>query len=483
MTSDMKERMIALLAAKLAGGGAGGATLWAPGTDWLNASGNTTRLYVLPDGYLYAWQKGSTATYTNRFVPASALLNKAYSNESGTAALIDKTGYCVSNVIPATFSADAASPTQIRIRGAYLTSWNEVVDSLVCFDTETLTPGTDTPTVFYPIRNQQIEEGENGDLLIYAGMGSNGVYRDGMEACKSFAISFKTTTADEPTAAITAADIQNVIVSVDQALTGEATAAGWVNTGVRYASYVLTDADKDAIAARLESSSPLSGKKVLIIGDSISADYYGNYSKWVTVLKNEGFLPSDTENDSIHATGFVARYTGDDTNAQNNFLDRIKAISSPASYDLVLVFGGINDYIGNVEMGSSGGSATTYFKPAVDAFFDYLVKNFTGARIVVLTPLRTANTGKNTAGGSQSTGHEQTDYAAYIRDVATGYCLPVLDLNTSSGFCPFVESFRTAWTLIPSGYTEPDGVHPNAAYQSQFLAPQIKGFLSGLYGG
>lgn len=479
----MNQRMIALLAAKLAQGGASGcAPQWAPSTDWLSENGNPGRMYVLPDGYLYAWRQGSAGGYTNHFQPSGAQLNKAYSNASGPVALIDRTGYCVSNAIPASFSASEASPTQIRIRGAHLTSWNEAVDCLVFFSDESPTIGTDAPAIFYPIRNQEIEEAENGDLLIYAGMGSNGVYRTGMEDCHSFAISFKTSTQDEPTIAITADDLQDIIVTVDQPLSVGAAPAGWASTGVQYANYTLTDADKQAIAEQLDPPSPLTGKKVLIIGDSISADYYGNYSKWVTVLKNAGFLPADTENDSIHATGFVARYTGEDASAQNSFLDRLRAVSSPASYDLVLVFGGINDYISNVAMGSSGGDATTYFKPAVDAFFDYLVKNFTGARLAVLTPLRSYHTGKNTAGGSTATGHYQTDYAAYIRTVAEQYCLPVLDLTSSSGFCPFVEAFRQAWTLVPNGYTAPDGVHPNADCQAQLLAPQIKGFLTGLYG-
>ena len=59
----------------------------------------------------------------------------------------------------------------------------------------------------------------------------------------------------------------------------------------------------------------------------------------------------------------------------------------------------------------------------------------------------------------------------------------MLNLTEESGFCPFVETFRNRWTLIPSGYTAADGVHPNREYQQQYLAPLIKGFLQGLYAG
>lgn len=140
-----------------------------------------------------------------------------------------------------------------------------------------------------------------------------------------------------------------------------------------------------------ETDSPLAGKKVLVLGDSISADYYGNYKKWVTVLMEEGFFPADTVNSSVHATGFVARYTVEDENARNDYIDRVTAIEDKDSYDLVIVFGGINDYIQSIEMGDEGVDIDTYFKPAVNYFFQYLLQNFPKAQVVVLSPLRTYN--------------------------------------------------------------------------------------------
>lgn len=225
---------------------------------------------------------------------------------------------------------------------------------------------------------------------------------------------------------------------------------------------------------KIEASS--SGKsirtKVLVIGDSISTDYYGNYPKWVTVLKNEKFLPTDTTNDSMHATGFVARYN----NEANDFITRIEAITDKSSYDMVVVFGGINDYIQSVPLGGGAGETdkATYFKPAVDYFFDYVIQNFTQARICVLLPLRTSATWANSAGEYQQA------YSQYIHDVAKSYCLPVLNLTEESGFCPFIASFRDMWTLLPSGFETHDGVHPNEEYEHDFLAPMIKDFLRGM---
>ena len=214
------------------------------------------------------------------------------------------------------------------------------------------------------------------------------------------------------------------------------------------------------------------GKKVLVMGDSITADYYGDYTKWVTVLKNQGYFPSDTKNDSIHATGFVATYAGND-----DFLTRIEAVLNKDTYDLVVVFGGINDFLSNkgIPLGASGGDKKTEFKPAVDYFFEYLVNNFTQARIVVLSPLRTERKYPNVAG------HKYTDYIDYIKEVAKYYCLPVLNLTEESGFCPQIAAFRDRWTF--TGYSggdgvTGDGVHPNAEYEEKHLAPMIKNYLN-----
>lgn len=218
-------------------------------------------------------------------------------------------------------------------------------------------------------------------------------------------------------------------------------------------------------------STAIANSKVLVIGDSISTDAYGSYKKWVTDLIEEGFFPSDTTNSSQHATGFVARY-----NSQpNDFITRLKAIENPSQYDLVVVFGGINDYIQNIPMGSeSGTDYTVSFKPAVNEFFSYLIENFTQARLCVLLPLRTYATWQNTAGEYQQA------YGDYIKTVAKSYCLPVLNLTEDSGFCPYITSFRNMWTLVPAGYDASDGVHPNAEYERRFLAPMIRHFLQGL---
>lgn len=236
----------------------------------------------------------------------------------------------------------------------------------------------------------------------------------------------------------------------------------------------------DAVSLVAPKFTDVRQMKTLVIGDSISTDSnstginYGNYKKWVgNLIDTDFFAYGNVTNDSIHATGFVARLS--DTE-DDSFLARIKAVENPADFDLVIVFGGINDSIKGIPHGGDGDTDTTvYFKPAVDEFFAYLTENFINARIAVLLPLRTYSYPY-----SANVDHKQYEYGEYIAEVAKKYALPVLDLTNASGFRPHIASYRARWTLIPEGYESSDGVHPNAEYCKDYLAPMIRDFLSSI---
>ena len=210
----------------------------------------------------------------------------------------------------------------------------------------------------------------------------------------------------------------------------------------------------------------LAQKKVLVVGDSISADVYGNYKKWVTDLIENGTLTQGlTYNTSQHATGFFAIYS---TDTNSTFIKRITALGDLSGYDMVVTFGGINDWIQSINFDD--------FKNAVDTYFAYLVENATQARIVVLSPMHTA-----LYGTANNVGKTQKDYADYIKEVARAYSFPLLNLTDESGFCPDKSAtFRDMWTLLPAGFQEHDGVHPTAEWELKYLAPQIADFLEGL---
>lgn len=246
----------------------------------------------------------------------------------------------------------------------------------------------------------------------------------------------------------------------------------WVR-GVTIAGITMDIMSLETDVKSLKAITPttFAQSKVLVLGDSISADAYGSYKKWVTDLIEEGFFTAENVNNiSQHATGYVARYNSGD----NRFIDRLSAVADKDTYDLVVIYGGTNDYIQNIPMGAVGGDADTDFIPAVKYLFEYAIQNFTQARICIISPTRTYATWKN-----QQNQYE-TDYFSKIREIAKDYCYPVLNLTEESGFCPYIQTFRNLWTLQPQGYESHDGVHPNEEYEKKYIAPMIKQFLKGL---
>ena len=236
-------------------------------------------------------------------------------------------------------------------------------------------------------------------------------------------------------------------------------------TRINYFNSDLVDGDKLKPAWFFRDVTDLvwAKKKVLVMGDSISTDVYGGYKKWVTDLLDEGFITTGlVTNSSQHATGFVATYSGQ---ANTTFLARLTALGDLTGFDSIITFGGINDWIQHIDFDT--------FKSAVDSYFAYLIENATQARIIVFSPLHTA-----LYGTTNSVGKTQKDYDDYIKSVAKEYAFPCLNLTDESGFCPDKSTtFNDMWTLIPAGYSDHDGVHPIEAWEKNFLAPMIKGFL------
>lgn len=252
------------------------------------------------------------------------------------------------------------------------------------------------------------------------------------------------------------------------------------------AKYVIFHSKEDDSYANFYIPSKINEKSlkdsnVLVIGDSISTGTssakrnsnwmsYGGYDKWVDkLIATKFFSDEKTYNCSWHATGFVADQNG----AYDSFVKRLKAIEEPSKYNYVIVFGGINDWIKSVAMDA--------FKAKVDEFFDYLINNFTTARVLVLTPLQCYNYEVASRYEKNNAGLYQKDYSDYIEEVCEKYALPILDLRRHSGFCPINETFRNRWTLITSnpdgGYWPADGTHPTKEYEDDYLAPMIKNFI------
>jgi lysophospholipase L1-like esterase len=172
----------------------------------------------------------------------------------------------------------------------------------------------------------------------------------------------------------------------------------------------------------------------------------------------------EVRNYGISGTRFARQIGGDDCGGA--FVDRYAGMADDA--DLVLVFGGTNDYgHGNVPFGTWGDRTPDTFIGACHYLFEGLVKKYPAARVVVMTPLQRANGSKPCS----NTGKPLSDYADAIIRVAAEYAIPVLDLYRTSGICPDITAQRELFM--------PDGLHPCDAGAHR-MAEQIAAFLSGI---
>ena len=209
----------------------------------------------------------------------------------------------------------------------------------------------------------------------------------------------------------------------------------------------------------------LQGKIINVLGDSITQGV--GVSAPEHIYENVlGRLVGAREvrNYGISATRFARQIGGEDNGGA--FVDRYAGMADDA--DLVLVFGGTNDYgHGDAPFGDFSDRTNDTYVGACHFLFSELIKKYPAARIVVMTPCQ--RTGGNNP--SAANGRPLIDYVDAMAEVAAYYSLPVLDLYRKGGICPDIEAHRAAFM--------PDGLHPNDAGAYR-LAETMAAFLQSL---
>lgn len=134
--------------------------------------------------------------------------------------------------------------------------------------------------------------------------------------------------------------------------------------------------------------------------------------------------------------------------------------------DLVIVFGGTNDYgHGTAPLGSNNDRTEYTFYGAMHCLCQGLLRHYPSNRIVFLTPLyRFPPAPTNLLPPLE-------DYINIIREVTAQYGLPLLDLYADSAIHPRNPGSNERYTA--------DGLHPNAEGHG-ILAQEILEFLKTL---
>lgn len=205
----------------------------------------------------------------------------------------------------------------------------------------------------------------------------------------------------------------------------------------------------------------LKGLKINCLGDSITEGCGASdmaEKGYVGLLKNK--YGAITRNYGIGGTRLAKQKTPSLYPRHDlDFCSRFAEMDDDA--DLVLVFGGTNDFgHGDAEIGFFEDKTPDTFYGALHTVYRGLIEKYPCSKIVILTPLHRLEEKRD--------GRELKNYVNIIREVAEYYSLPVLDLYASAGVNPVVPVIKDKYM--------PDGLHPNdAGYE--ILVDKIAAFI------
>lgn len=223
--------------------------------------------------------------------------------------------------------------------------------------------------------------------------------------------------------------------------------------------------DVNAFSKRYIADGHFTEKVLTLLGDSITqgTGLTASEKPYHSLLKDElGF--GAVNNLGVHGTEIS---TGGTWGPSTAFVSRYTQI--PTNSDYIIVFGGTNDYLHNVTLGTIGSTDNLNFYGALNNLILGLYDRYSNARIIFVTPIRTFDTITGKTDKQPNTkGHTLTDYVNALKEVCAKYSVPVVDLHTTAGFLMENDKLRTKLTT--------DGIHPNQ-YGHQRIANIIQSNL------
>lgn len=216
----------------------------------------------------------------------------------------------------------------------------------------------------------------------------------------------------------------------------------------------------------------LKGIKMAVLGDSITEGvgvanldnmYYNRIARecGIRELYVDGISGSRIARQSVPSE--KARHDID-------FISRVDKID--ADCDLVVVFGGTNDFgHGDAPIGTPDDNTPYTFWGACNTICEMLINRFPKAQIVFMGPLHRSV--EDNPCGSQKPAPVGTlyEYVEILKTVTRKYSIPFLDLLSVAGITPRVPVLKEMYM--------PDGLHPNDAGHEK-IAAKLKGFLQTL---
>lgn len=319
-----------------------------------------------------------------------------------------------------------------------------------------------------------------GDQLVYNGKGSANVdsvvWLDSAQKYLSEAYYTTQTTVAAPENAAYVwfgsfdyvTDVSKVVLDV-QWVVCQASTSGyqWANTGHAFipADYEDRIISLEEQTARLEAGvgDSLKGKKIVYDGDSICMGYNagGGYPALIASATDGSY-----DNQAVGGGRLCAN------DAQHSVVNNLPNL--PSDGDLYCFQGGINDFWGNTPIGEcsltdyTGEVNTATICGAMETIFRYALTNFVGKPVCFIITHKVQNTGHV----PNTTGKTFRDYRDAMVKVCEKYSIPYYDAFTESGLNGWNEAQNNAYLTGNSAGTA-DGIHPNVEGYKRYYVPQL----------
>lgn len=214
----------------------------------------------------------------------------------------------------------------------------------------------------------------------------------------------------------------------------------------------------------------LENKKINFLGDSITEGTGASCEEnnYVSVFKR--LSGAEVRNYGISGTRIARQTKKTKEKWDRDFVMRVDEMDADA--DVVVVFGGTNDYgHGEAPLGTFESRDIYTFYGALHVLCQKLLNKYPNGEIVFMTPLHRLGENKliNEVGVRNAATLEQ--YVEAIKKVTKYYAIPTLDLYSLSGIQPEVEVIKDLYM--------PDGLHPSDAGAKK-IAQRLLGFLKTL---
>ena len=220
----------------------------------------------------------------------------------------------------------------------------------------------------------------------------------------------------------------------------------------------------------------LKGKKLVFLGDSITVGVCSSgegYRYWELLAKRTG---ATCVGFGISGTTIAPQINPnpDWPHHFQHFNSRVNDMDADA--DVVVVYGGVNDYIGgDAPIGRLEDRTEATFYGALHVLYTHIFERYPNAQLIVMGPNHCidehAGSRRDSRYNFTVREHSLADYVQAVRDVTEYYGIPLLDLFKCAEMQPAVPSIREKFL--------PDGLHPNDAGH-QRLADRLYAFLQTL---